>query len=52
MPGQAKTMTGLTVGGLVLVTAYTVTLGNNGWLWLTWAVLGLATIGTLAARGT
>ncbi|MEU7135669.1 hypothetical protein [Streptomyces sp. NPDC046261] len=52
MPGSARTMATLTVGALVLVTAYTVTLGSNGWLWFTWVVLGLATIGTLAARGT
>ncbi len=52
MPGSAKTMAGLTVGGLVLVTAYTVTIGSDGWLWFAWVVLGLATIGALAARGT
>ncbi|MEU4210918.1 hypothetical protein AB0F13_13150 [Streptomyces sp. NPDC026206] len=52
MPGSAKTMAALTVGGLVLVTAYTVTIGSNGWLWFTWVVLGLATIGALVARGT
>ncbi|MFI9201304.1 hypothetical protein [Streptomyces sp. NPDC053048] len=52
MPGSAKAMAALTVGGLVLVTAYTVTLGSNGWLWFAWVVLGLTTLGTLAARGT
>ncbi|GHC33952.1 hypothetical protein AB0K89_25975 [Streptomyces cinnamoneus] len=51
MPGSAKAMAAMTVGGLVLVTAYTVTIGSNGWLWFTWVVLGLATIGSLAARG-
>ncbi|MET9393525.1 hypothetical protein ABZY20_24490 [Streptomyces sp. NPDC006624] len=40
-----KTMGGLTVGGLVLVTAYTVALGSNGWLWFGWVVLGLITLG-------
>ncbi|GHG49604.1 MULTISPECIES: hypothetical protein [Streptomyces] len=52
MPGSAKTMAALTVGALVLVTAYTVTIGGDGWLWFAWVVLGLTTIGTLAARGT
>ncbi|MFI1970802.1 hypothetical protein [Streptomyces cinnamoneus] len=52
MPGSAKTMAGLTVGGLVLVTAYTVAIGNNGWLWFAWVVLGLSAIGTGVARGT
>lgn len=52
MPGSAKAMAWLTVGGLVAVTAYTVALGSNGWLWFAWVVLGLATIGALVARDT
>ncbi|ARZ71427.1 hypothetical protein M1P56_11305 [Streptomyces sp. HU2014] len=52
MPGSAKAMAGLTVGGLVTVTAYSVTIGSDGWLWFTWVVLMLMTIGTLVARGT
>ncbi|MGK5640961.1 hypothetical protein ACSNOK_21990 [Streptomyces sp. URMC 126] len=52
MPGSTKTMAWLTVGGLVAVTAYTVTMGGNGWLWFAWVVLGLTTIGALVARGT
>jgi hypothetical protein len=40
-----KTMGVLTVGGLVVVTAYTVALGSNGWLWFGWVVLGLITLG-------
>ena len=39
-----------TVGGLVVVTAYTVALGSNGWLWFAWVVLALVTIGVVAAR--
>ncbi|MBB3081104.1 type IV secretory pathway VirB2 component (pilin) [Streptomyces violarus] len=35
----------LTVGGLVVVTGYTVALGSNGWLWFGWVVLGLITLG-------
>jgi hypothetical protein len=27
------------------VTAYTVALGSNGWLWFGWVVLGLITLG-------
>jgi hypothetical protein len=51
MPGSTngsnstKTMGVLTVGGLVVVTAYTVALGSNGWLWFGWVVLGLITLG-------
>ncbi|MBH1937932.1 hypothetical protein I5Q34_27300 [Streptomyces sp. AV19] len=52
MPGSTKTMAWLTVGGLVAVTAYTVALGSNGWLWFAWVVLGLATIGAVVAKGT
>ncbi|WP_179079769.1 hypothetical protein [Streptomyces rectiverticillatus] len=52
MPGSTKTMAGLTVGCLVVVTAYTVTIGSNGWLWFAWVMLTLLTIGTLVARGT
>ncbi|GAA2724184.1 MULTISPECIES: hypothetical protein [Streptomyces] len=51
MSGSAKTMAWLTMGALVLVTAYSVALGGNGWLWFIWSVLGLATIGTVAAGG-
>ncbi|MET7937912.1 hypothetical protein [Streptomyces sp. NPDC005322] len=50
MPGSAKAMTVCTMGGLILVTAYTVALGSNGWLWFAWVVLGLLTVGVLAAR--
>ncbi|MGP3982968.1 hypothetical protein [Streptomyces sp. KR80] len=50
MPGSAKAMAILTVGGLVLVTAYTVALGSSGWLWFGWVVLGLITAGVLATR--
>ncbi|GAA3033661.1 hypothetical protein FHS39_002419 [Streptomyces olivoverticillatus] len=52
MPATAKTMFWLTMAGLILVTAYSVTIGSDGWLWFTWVVLGLMTIGTLAARRT
>ncbi|WP_431040669.1 hypothetical protein ACQUSR_01365 [Streptomyces sp. P1-3] len=50
MPGSVKAMAGFTVGSLVAVTAYTVTLGSSGWLWFTWVVLGLLTLGVLATR--
>jgi hypothetical protein len=52
MPGSVKAMAALTVGGLVLVTAYTVALGSNGWLWFGWVVLGLLTIGVVATDHT
>ncbi|MFD8231558.1 hypothetical protein ACFV20_06630 [Streptomyces sp. NPDC059696] len=51
MPGSTngsnatRTMGALTLGGLVVVTAYTVALGSNGWLWFGWVVLGLITLG-------
>ena len=34
------------------VTAYTVALGSNGWLWSGWVVLGLITLGMVATRDT
>ncbi|MFE7748779.1 hypothetical protein [Streptomyces sp. NPDC057428] len=52
MPGSTKTMGVLTVATLVAVTAYTVALGSNGWLWFFWVVLGLATLGMAATRDT
>jgi hypothetical protein len=52
MSGSAKAMGVITVSALVAVTAYTVALGSNGWLWFGWVVLGLLTIGVFAARGT
>ncbi|MER7306382.1 hypothetical protein ABT365_13060 [Streptomyces griseoluteus] len=42
--GSTRAMAALTVGGLVVVTAYTVALGGNGWLWFGWVVLGLLTV--------
>ncbi|MFG2550613.1 hypothetical protein [Streptomyces sp. NPDC048581] len=56
MPGSAdgstKAMGVITVGGLVVVTAYTVALGSNGWLWFGWVVLGLITLGMVVSRGS
>ncbi|MFE2076787.1 hypothetical protein [Streptomyces misionensis] len=37
-------MGALTAGALVAVTAYTVALGGDGWLWFGWVVLGLLTL--------
>ncbi|MGC5346850.1 hypothetical protein [Streptomyces sp. DT171] len=50
MSGSTKTMGVLTTGALVAVTAYTVALGSNGWLWFGWVVLGLLTIAMVAPR--
>ncbi|MFI6106501.1 hypothetical protein ACIRD2_05790 [Streptomyces sp. NPDC093595] len=50
MSGSTKAMSVLTVGALVLTTAYTVALGSNGWLWFGWVVLGLLTLGMAATR--
>lgn len=50
--GSTKAMGGLTIGGLVAVTAYTVALGSNGWLWFGWVVLGLITLGLVVTRDT
>ncbi|MEG3628106.1 hypothetical protein [Streptomyces poriticola] len=50
MDGSTKAMGALTIGGLVTVTAYTVALGGNGWLWFGWVVLGLLTLGMVATR--
>ncbi|MBM9622942.1 hypothetical protein [Streptomyces zhihengii] len=52
MSGSTKTMGVLTVGALVLVTAYTAALGSNGWLWFGWVVIGLTTIGVVSSRRT
>ena len=52
MPGSTKTMGVLTVGGLVVVTAYTVALGSSGWLWFGWVVLGLITLAMVVSRPT
>ncbi|MCX5522430.1 hypothetical protein AB0L47_20160 [Streptomyces bobili] len=49
---STKTMGVLTIGGLVAVTAYTVALGSNGWLWFGWVVLGLITLAMVAMRTT
>ncbi|MER7023814.1 MULTISPECIES: hypothetical protein [Streptomyces] len=43
MSGSTRTMTGLTVAGLVVATAYSVALGGSPWVWLTWLVVALAT---------
>jgi hypothetical protein len=52
MTGSTKAMGVTTVGALVTVTGYTVVLGSNGWLWFSWVVLGLATLGMVASRGS
>ncbi|WP_170837900.1 hypothetical protein [Streptomyces sp. TP-A0874] len=52
MAGAAKTMAGCTVVGLIFVTAYTVALGTSAWLWLTWSVLCLMTLGLAVTRRT
>ncbi|MEU6575673.1 hypothetical protein [Streptomyces sp. NPDC046805] len=48
--GSTKAMGVLTVGGLVVVTAYTVALGGNGWLWFGWVVLVLLTLTMVVTR--
>jgi hypothetical protein len=50
--GSTKAMGVLTLGGLVVVTAYTVALGSNGWLWFGWVVLGLLTLAMVVSHGT
>ncbi|PZH18019.1 hypothetical protein C1I97_04335 [Streptomyces sp. NTH33] len=50
--GSTRAMGVLTVGALVAVTAYTVALGGNGWLWFGWVVLGLITLSMIVTRGT
>lgn len=52
MPDSTKTMGAFTIGSLVMVTAYTVTLGSNGWLWFGWVVLGLITLAMVLSRST
>jgi hypothetical protein len=50
MQTPAKVMAVCTMACLVVVTAYTVALGANGWLWFAWVVLGLTTAGVMAIR--
>ncbi|MER0444317.1 hypothetical protein ABR738_06980 [Streptomyces sp. Edi4] len=53
MPRSTRSMMVLTLAMLVVITAYTVALGSNGWLWFGWVVLGLTAMGTAAvSRGT
>ncbi|MFI6938866.1 hypothetical protein ACIBI4_06315 [Streptomyces sp. NPDC050418] len=52
MPGTTKAMGVITVAGLVSVTAYTVALGSNGWLWFGWVVLGLITVAMVMSRNS
>ncbi|GHE61308.1 hypothetical protein ACWDSD_01450 [Streptomyces spiralis] len=49
--GSTKAMGALTVGSLIAVTAYSVALGGNGWLWFGWVVLGLITLGMVVTHG-
>lgn len=50
MVGSTRTLVLCTLVALVLVTAYTVALGGNGWLWFGWVVLGLLTAGSALSR--
>lgn len=50
MPGSVRAMAVFTVAALVAVSAYSVTLGGNGWLWFGWLLLLLLTVGAFAAR--
>ncbi|MGW0084676.1 hypothetical protein [Streptomyces sp. NPDC003393] len=50
--GSTKTMGALTIGALVAVTAYSVALGGNGWLWFGWVVLGLITLAMVVTHGS
>ncbi|MFC4497104.1 hypothetical protein ACFPA8_23520 [Streptomyces ovatisporus] len=50
LPRSSKALTVGTVAALVLVTAYTVTLGGSGWLWFAWVVLGLVTVGVVTTQ--
>lgn len=50
MTASAKAMTIGTVVALVVVTAYTAALGASGWLWFSWVVLGLVTLGVISSR--
>jgi hypothetical protein len=52
MPGSTKAMAVCTVVTLVLVTAYSVALGGNGWLWFGWSVLCAVTAASASRRRT
>ncbi|MBY8883282.1 hypothetical protein K7472_00280 [Streptomyces sp. PTM05] len=46
MTGATRVMTAAALATLVLVTAYTVVVGDSGWLWLGWATLAVLAGGT------
>ncbi|MFI2642473.1 hypothetical protein [Streptomyces sp. NPDC018610] len=48
--GSTRAMGALTVGALVLVSAYSVALGADGWLWFGWVVLVLITLGLVVTQ--
>ncbi|MFJ6938585.1 hypothetical protein ACIQUQ_16620 [Streptomyces sp. NPDC101118] len=50
MSGSLKAMAVLLVGALVVISAYSATIGSNGWLWFAWIVLALLTAGVAASR--
>ena len=50
MPSPARAMAVLSVVALVVVSAYSVALGGNGWLWSGWLLLLLLTVGALVTR--
>lgn len=52
MRGPAKTPTVCALVALVLVSAYTVAMGANGWLWFGWVVLALVALGMALLRRT
>ncbi|MEV7615043.1 hypothetical protein [Streptomyces sp. NPDC089799] len=52
MTGSVKAMAVVTFATLVVVAAYSVALGSNGWLWFGWLVLGMITAAMAASRGT
>ncbi|NJQ01637.1 hypothetical protein [Streptomyces zingiberis] len=51
MPGSVKAMVIATVAALVMVVAYTASLGGSGWLWFGWIVLAGATAAAVAVSG-
>lgn len=49
LPGAVKGMTAATLASLIAASVYSVALGGNGLVWFAWVVLGLLTLGMVAA---
>lgn len=52
MPSTTRILITSALAALVLITAYTVALGGNGWLWFGWIILTGTAVGAYATERT